>query len=89
MATTATDRDPPRQPARREPSSGLEAFRAGFKRSTKGNLWGRWQEVTLTIFPQRHGYAWCIADEDGPAYSLGVYQTEAEAVAALWRELND
>jgi hypothetical protein len=72
-----------------------EEFAAGFKRSKRGNLWRRWAdrdggELTLTVFPRRGGYfAYAIADEDGPAFSPRCYETEEEAIEALWRELGD
>jgi hypothetical protein len=69
------------------------AFAAGFRRSVRGNLWRRWaggggRELTLTVFPRRGGsFAYAIADEDGPAFSTQSYETEGEAVGALWRAL--
>ena len=61
-------------------------FEAGFKRSKKGNLWRRWAELTLCVFKRGDGYAWSIADSEGVRFSVGTYESEAEAIGGLWDE---
>jgi hypothetical protein len=70
----------------------LEAFCEGFTRSRKGNLWRLWDDgegrvVNLTVFWNRGGFVWCIASADDPRYSADRYETEIEAIEALWWEL--
>ena len=37
-------------------------FKAGFRRSRRGNLWRTWEGLTLTVFGRADGrYRWCIA----------------------------
>jgi len=66
------------------------AFEAGFRRSRRGNLWRRLPGGrTVTVFAKDGGYAWCVAGEDGPTFSPGGYDSEADAPAAAWEELGD
>ncbi len=66
------------------------AFEAGFRRSARGNLSRRLPDGrTLTVFAKDGGYAWCVAGEDGPTFSPGGYDSEADAPAAAWEELGD
>ena len=72
-----------------------EAFVAGFKRSVRGNLWRPWAggrsgRLVLTVFLRRGGhYDYVISDGDRTAFSTRSYETEQEAVEAVWRELRD
>lgn len=69
------------------------AFKAGFRRSIRGNLWRNWSEVqvdgrkvvvTLTIYANGWGrYGFCVANEAGPRFSGACYETEEEALEAL------
>ena len=72
-------------------------FKAGFERSRKGNLWCKWEGLTLTIFGggtsndrvfgrSPPGFGWCIADDE-TRFSSERYATEDEAMNALWNEL--
>ncbi len=57
---------------------------SAWRRSNKGNVWREWDGVTITIFRRQDGrWGWCIADEDGPRYSTGGYETQADARTAL------
>jgi hypothetical protein len=60
-------------------------FVQGFQKSRRGNLWRRWNGVTLTVYQQGSGYyGFCIASEEGPQFSARSYETEAECLDALW-----
>src|SRR5262245_52668907 len=60
-------------------AAARRAFKEGFRRSRKGNLWRTWNEVqvdgrtvtvTLTIFGDRSGgCSFCIAAPGGPIHS--------------------
>lgn len=64
-------------------------FKAGFKRSKKGNLWREYEGLNLSVFQrQEGGYDYSIADEYGPRYSQCEWETELEALNALARELD-
>lgn len=66
--------------------AAMRDFRDGFKRSKRGNLWRNFRGLTLTVF-RRAGdnwFAWSIADEEGPRYSPHAWETEEEAIGALW-----
>jgi hypothetical protein len=71
--------------------AALADFKAGFRRSRKGNLCRLYGGKMLTIFPRRSdGYfAWCVAgaSDEPPSFSAGGYETEEDALSALWFEL--
>src|SRR4051812_13060872 len=60
-------------------------FAAGFRRSRKGNLTREWEGLRLTIFRRKGDgcFGWSVADEEGPRFSPGGYETEEEALLAL------
>jgi hypothetical protein len=70
------------------------AFAGAFRRSAKGNLWRPYGEgdgvVTLSVFrrPSDGRYAYGVTGGDeGPRWSPDAYGSEADAVFALWWEL--
>jgi hypothetical protein len=70
--------------------SPFARFRAGFGRSKKGNLWRHYEGRNLTMFRRRDdSYAWVIGDdlEGGPQFSQDSWETEADAMEDLAREL--
>ena len=61
---------------------------SAWKRSRKGNLWRRWNGLNVTVFKRDDGYfGWSIANEEGPRYSPGRFETEGEAMNALGSNL--
>jgi hypothetical protein len=66
-----------------------DEFKAGFRRSKKGNLWRNYEGVTLTVFrrPWDGGFGWSISDSEGPEFSPGGFEDEEDALEALWIEL--
>lgn len=59
-------------------------FCDGFRRSSKGNLWQRWNDDTVTIFAKDGSYKWCIADgEGGTRYSDDRFRDEDQAKDSL------
>ena len=80
------------EPSRRdlEVETALAAFEepTAWKRSKKGNLWRKWDDVTLTIF-KRPGkcFGWCIVDGDDQQYSPDKFESEEDAMSALGYEL--
>lgn len=78
-----TDRDQAAWTAHR--LAAWREFEAAFRRAGSGNLWcyheggaGR-----LTVF-RRGGLYWWCADGDERRYSERGYETEREALSALW-----
>lgn len=67
------------------------AFRDGFRRSRKGNLWRPWQGSTLVIFERDDGwYGWLIAHPDGEkTWAPEPCESEEEAVEALRAEIEE
>jgi hypothetical protein len=67
------------------------AFEACFRRSKRGNLWRKWEGLSVTVFRRPGGgwYGWSIANEDGPRFSPGGYPDEERALEALWDALED
>lgn len=62
-----------------------QVFIDGFRRSRKGNLWREYDGETLTVFPSVDGgYVYCRVGPDGKRYSTRDYETEEEALWALW-----
>jgi hypothetical protein len=65
-------------------------FMTGFMRSKKGNLWRRWQGTSLTVFARKDGkWSWVIVDESGPKFSRHAYAEKDDALAALFRAVQD
>jgi hypothetical protein len=64
--------------------SSWESFVGGFQVSARGNLWQQWNGLTLTVFARPDGWAWCIADSEGPTYSPIGYDSEYGAIKGLW-----
>ena len=66
--------------------SAYELFAARFRRSRRGNLWRKYGDMNLTVFPSTFddGYSFCIADRD-VTFSDDSYATEEEAIEALWQ----
>jgi hypothetical protein len=63
-------------------------FRAGMRRSRRGNLWREWGGKTVTVFVKRGGHHWCISENDEPRWSPWAgYPGEEAACQALWRAL--
>lgn len=62
-----------------------------WKRSAKGNLWCKIDGLLVTVFahPDDGGFKWCIADEDGPAFSPKSYKSEEKALRGVERALQE
>ena len=83
----------PRYPVQVESDSEAHreraAFRCGFKRSRKGNLWCRWGDMAVVVFVRTSGcdlgrYGWVIsAGDERPVFSVNCFQTEADAIEDL------
>jgi hypothetical protein len=69
---------------------GYEDFLRGFGRSRKGNLWRKWDGVTLTVFLRTQGgYAWCVSGGgDSTRFSPGTFDGEGDALRDLYREVS-
>jgi hypothetical protein len=51
-------------------TDGYEAFRAGFSRSRRGNLWRRYGDRTVTVFGRAGRTRWCVSsDGNQPPFS--------------------
>jgi hypothetical protein len=77
---------PPRpQPTPEPVISEGDLFRdaSGWSRSRKGNLWRKWDGMTVSIFPRRGGFAWSITEDDSPQYSPSQHETEEDALDDL------
>lgn len=62
-----------------------ERFAAGFRRSRRGNLWRRLDDLTLTVFRQEDRFKWSISYGDGSArFSDERFDTEEYALSSLW-----
>jgi hypothetical protein len=80
----------PRVPPTFDPVKYMIAEREKFsaiaywQRSKRGNLWRLWEGRTVTVFVRTDEfYGWSIADDNGPRFSRGGYETEDEAMDAL------
>jgi hypothetical protein len=65
-------------------------FKHSFRRSSRGNLWRKEDDLTVSVFSRTEGgYKFCIAagEEWRPSYSKNIYETEDEALEALFTEL--
>jgi hypothetical protein len=86
-------REPPREPPKSDPRA---EFESGLRRSRKDNLWRRLtvgdEEPTLSVFSYRDDgqFGWCICDAAGqPHYSRRPFESEAETLADLHREIEE
>lgn len=77
-------------PSRRNPAieaalAEWDAYedRSAWRRSSKGNLWRKWKDVTASVFYRNRRYHWSIAGEDDVEYSQATYGDEEEAMTAL------
>jgi hypothetical protein len=70
--------------------SGYRAFARAFKPSERGNMWREMGEHRVTVFRREDGrYSWCVHDGERPRYSRQHYDTEAEALRALWDHVSE
>jgi hypothetical protein len=70
------------------PEKGLDVQDCTWMRSRKGNLWRRFWEFTLTVFPRRGRWAWCIAGPKVVRFSPASYRTEEAAARAVMQEVD-
>jgi len=56
---------------------------AAWQRSKKGNLWRKWDNLTLTVFRRGSCYAWSMADGDEVTYSPRSYPNAEQALDGL------
>jgi hypothetical protein len=68
-------------------TAAVEEFAAEFKRSSRGNLWRRWQGLALTVFRRRNRYAWCMSGIDTKRFSSHSFESEDDAILGLASEL--
>lgn len=70
--------------------AALAAFQAGFRTSARGNLTCEYEDLRLTVYKFRGGYGWSIYNElmCDLSYSREQYETQADALSALARELD-
>jgi hypothetical protein len=65
------------------------AFKEGFRRSKRGNLWRKWTnklgvEITFTVYRCRDGWGWCAVGPGGQKdFSERVYDSEDAALTDL------
>ena len=61
-----------------------------WQESRKGNLWRKWQGITITIFEREDAYHWCISRaKDDVVFSQEGFADTVEAQAAAFGELDD
>jgi hypothetical protein len=60
-------------------------FAAGCRRSKRGNLWRKWQGLTVCVYKyQATGrYGWSIASPDNTRFSAQTFDSEESALSAL------
>jgi hypothetical protein len=69
-------------------------FAAGFRRSARGNLWRPFEydeasTANLCVFARGDRWCYSIANSDGPRYSEESYETERDALTALFLEVRE
>lgn len=90
MPVVSRLKEPLRSMKVHRPKSPLQEFSEGFGRSHKGNLWRKYmladgREVTLTVHYQSDGrFGYCLADRGGPHFSDRLFDSEDDAMCALW-----
>jgi hypothetical protein len=68
----------------------LTRFVTGFRRSHRGNLWQRWEGMSVTVFKRSDDlFAWCISTDSRTSYSNEQFETERGAIESLCCELID
>ena len=79
------------KPLTLKPRINRQDFEAGFSRSKRGNLWRHWRGLSLTVFrrPGDGWYSFAIAGKAGPRFSRYPFETESEALEALFHQLNE
>ena len=77
-------------PSRKEVEAALAQLAefenlTAWRRSARGNLWRKWNDMTVTIFYRGRRYHWSIAagQDVEVSYSPGSYGDEEEAMSAL------
>lgn len=65
------------------------AFKARFRRSRPGNLCCNYGGVRMTVYGRNGLYHWCFDSGDEPRFSRGGYESEGEALDALWEAFTD
>lgn len=58
-----------------------------WRRSQRGNLYRRWANKVLTVFPRGEGFAFCVAGPGGPLFSESNFDTEQGAQLAAWEAM--
>jgi hypothetical protein len=73
--------------------TAFDVFVIAFTRSKSGNLWRQVQvykdgatieTLTLTVFQRDGTWRLCAADKSGPYYGQSDYNSEDDALTALW-----
>lgn len=55
-----------------------------WRRSGKGNLWRKRNDLTLSVFGYRDAYKWCVSSgEEDQTFSPHLYDSEEDALEAL------
>jgi fatty acid desaturase len=58
-----------------------------WRKSRRGNLYRRWSNFLLIVFPRGRRYAWCIVRPGEKRFAKRSYATQAEAKAAASAEI--
>jgi hypothetical protein len=74
-----------------EADRAYRGFARGFGRSRRGNLWRVWRGRNVTVHTgRRGGFSYCVsADDEGPRFARRWFDTEDEAMHALWRAVRE
>jgi hypothetical protein len=65
----------------------FDAWCADFRRSKRGSLWRRYDGLSLTVYLGKTGYRWVSSGPDGRTFSRRSWESEEEALSALFSEL--
>jgi hypothetical protein len=90
MPAPRTDSEPQPQPTpiADATQAWLDDFISGFRRTRKGSLWREYDDLRLTVYLHRlGGYRWVLSGPDGRRYSKRAWESEEEALSALFYEL--
>jgi hypothetical protein len=73
----------------RTQATEYERFLRGFRESRRGNLWRKFDELTLTVFERDGRFSWCISSgEDNTRFSRWRgFEGEEEAMEDLWEQV--